>query len=171
MSTAIKRLGELRVESFVEGTTNNWLVYKPLPNSKMHTSVVDYDVEFIASTPSIQIAEADLDIPIPEGFAYAFSVGTDNKLKVAFSKSLHTDKTSAINALKCASITYQEGNLTPNGNLFVLTVKNSLGEEIHRTTPITLDQIKTVISTFNDTRATEYDGSIEFVITPDYLVS
>lgn len=171
MSTAIKRLGELRLEEFKEGLVNNWLVYKPLPNSKMHTSAIDNDVELIASTPSIQIADADIDIPIPEGYVYSYSVGTDNKLKVAFSKDLYSNKASALNALQCASIMYEEGTLSPNANLFVLIVKNSMGTEIHRTTPLGLDQIKVVITTFNETRATEYDGSIEFVISPDYFVS
>lgn len=170
MSTAIKRLGELRVESFVEGVNNNWLVYGPLPYSKQHSSALDGDV-IISATPSLEIVDSDLDVQIPADVVYAYSVGPDNKIKISFSKNLHADKVSAINALKCVSVTYDIGKLTPNGNLYVLTVKNSMGEEIHRTTPMTLAQIQTVTSTFNDTRATDYDGFLEFVILPDYIIA
>lgn len=31
MSQAIVRFGELKVESFVQGSENNWLIYGPLP--------------------------------------------------------------------------------------------------------------------------------------------
>lgn len=170
MNTAIKRLGELRVENYVEGINNNWVIFKALPNSKMHSSAVDGDV-IISATPSQEIVDADLDVAIPSGYIYTYSVGTDNKVKIAFDKNLYADKASAINALKCVSITYEIGTLTPNGNLYILTVKNSMGEEIHRTTPMSLLQIQTVTSTFNDTRATDYDGFLEFVISPDYIIS
>lgn len=170
MNTAIKRLGELRVENYVEGVNNNWVIYKSLPNSKMHSSAIDGDV-FLSATPSLEIVDADLDVVIPTGYNYAYSVGTDNKVKISFNKNLFVDKTSAINSLKCVSVTYEIGTLTTNGNLYILTVKNSMGEEIHRTTPMSLTQIQTVTSTFNDTRATDYDGFLEFVTTPDYIVS
>ncbi|OME55388.1 hypothetical protein BSK59_12980 [Paenibacillus odorifer] len=170
MSTAIKRLGELRVHDYVEGNINNWLVFKPLPNSKMHSSAIDGDV-VISATPSVEIVDADLDVAIPAGNLFAYSVATDNRIKIAFSKGVYPDKASAIDALKCVSVTYDIGNLIPNANLYILTVKNSMGEEIHRTTPFTLDKIQTVISTFNDTRATDYDGFLEYVIFPDYIVN
>ncbi|MNW57368.1 hypothetical protein D3C74_351660 [compost metagenome] len=92
-------------------------------------------------------------------------------MKVAFDKNTYLDKTSAINALKCVSVTYEIGNLTANGNLYVLVVRNSLGEEIHRTTPLTLQQIETVMSTFDDTRATGYGGFLKFDIVRDYIVT
>lgn len=170
MSTAIKRLGELRVEAYMEGVNNNWIIYKPLPNSKMHSSAVDGTV-FLSATPSIEIVDADLDVSL-SGHIYAYSIGTDNKLKVAFDKDLYSSKSEAVDALKCVSVTYEIGNLVQNGHLYVLTVKNSRGEEIHRTTPDTLDNIKIVISTFNNTRATDYDGGyLEYCISPDYIVT
>lgn len=170
VSNAIKRLGELRVESFVEGVNNNWLVYKPLPNAKMHSSAVDGTV-FLSATPSIEVVDVDLDVPLVDDI-YAYSIGTDNKLKIAFSKDLYSSKSEAVEALKCVSVTYETGNLVQNGHLYVLTVKNSRGEEIHRTTPDTLDNIKIVISTFNNTRATDYDGGyLEYSISPDYIVT
>jgi len=170
LSTAIKRLGELRFDSFVEGINNNWLVYKALPNAKMHSSGVDGSV-FLSTVSSIEIVDADLDVPI-EGYDYAYSVANDNKLKIAFSKDKHSTKAEAIDALKCISVTYDIGNLMQNGNLYVLTVKNSRGEEIHRTTPSTLENIRVTISTFNDTRAIDYDGGyLEYSISPDYIVT
>ena len=170
MGIAIKRLGELRVESFVEGVNNNWLIYKSLPNAKMHSSAVDGTV-FLSATPSVEVVDADLDIPLDENI-YAYSIGTDNKLKIAFSKDLYSSKSEAIEALKCVSVTYEQGKLVQNGHLYVLTVKNSMGEEIHRTTPDTLDNIKIVISTLNNTRATDYDGgSLTYSVEPDYIVT
>lgn len=170
MSTAIKRLGELRVDSFVEGEYNNWLIYKPLPNSKSHSSGLDKTV-FLSATPSIEIVDADLDVPIVDTI-YAYSIGTDNKLKIAFSKELYSSKSEAIEGLKCVSVTYEQGKLVQNGHLYILTVRNSLGEEIHRTTPDTLENISIVISTFNNTRATDYEGgSLSYNIDPDYIVT
>ncbi|ALS22307.1 hypothetical protein [Paenibacillus naphthalenovorans] len=171
MAEAIVRLGELRVESFVQGEVNNWLVYDVLPKSKLHSSGLDGDVILKASTPAIEIVESDLDIPIEEGYGYAFSVGTDNKLKVAFNKSLHTDKTSAISALSCASVTYEQGNLTPNGNNYIAIARNSMGEEIHRTTPMPLTALMNVITTLDDTRATAFGGNLIFHIERDYIVN
>lgn len=170
MSVAIARLGELRIDGFIEGTVNNWVIFSPLLNSKMHSSGVDGNV-FLSATPSVEIVDADLDVPIPDGTLYSYSVGTDNRIKVAFDKKRFLDKASAIAALNCVSVTYQIGNLSANGNLFILIVRNSLGEEIHRTTPLPLQQIHTVMSTFDDTRATDYGGFLKFEIIKDYIVS
>lgn len=169
MSVAIKRLGELRVDGYIEGTNNNWVIYKPLPYSKMYSSGIDGDV-FLSATPSIEIVDADLDVAIPSGYTYQYSLAIDNRLKVAFDKNLYSSKSEAVNALKCVSVTYTLGTLIPNGHNYILTVKNSIGEEIHRTTPMTLTQLQNVISTFNDTRATDYDGYLEYVVSPDYLL-
>lgn len=168
LSTAIKRLGELKVDGYVEGINNNWLIYKPLPNSRMHSSGIDGDV-ILSATPTKEVVDVDLDLSL-DGYLYAFSIGNDNRLKVAYSKDTYASKAEAIDAMKCISVIYEEGNLTPNGNLFILTVRNSMGVEIYRSTPQTLTNIVTVMSTFNDTSATDFSGSLEYVTTPDYIV-
>lgn len=170
MGQAIVRFGELKVESFTQGTNNNWITYSELPFSKQHSSGLDGDI-VIGATPTIEIIDADLDVAIDSQFAYAYSIATDNKLKIAFSKTKHPDKGSALEALKCTSITYELGHLTPNGGLYIAVFRNSLGEEIHRTTPMSLAQVTTVISTFNDTRQIDTGGYLRCEVVPDFVVS
>lgn len=167
---AIVRLGELRVENFVEGINNNWIIYSPLPKSKMHSSGIDGDI-VLSVTPTIEVVEADLDIEIPEGYLYSYSIGPDNKLKIAFDKDSYPDKASAISALKCVSVTYDQGHLQPNGNNYIAIARNSLGEEVHRTTPMALTALMNVITTLDDTRATDYGGNLIFHVERDYIVS
>ncbi|WP_405169300.1 hypothetical protein [Paenibacillus sp. FSL H3-0286] len=170
MSQAIVRFGELKVDSFVQGVVNNWLIYSPLPYAKQHSSGLDGDV-VISATPTTEIIDADLDVAIDSQYAYAYSIATDNKLKVAFDKTKHPDKGSALEALKCISITYELGHLTPNGGLYIAIFRNSLGEEIHRTTPMPLSQCTTVISTFNDTRQIDTGGYLKCEVVPDFVVN
>jgi hypothetical protein len=170
MSQAIVRFGELKVDTFVQGLVNNWLIYSPLPYSKQHSSGLDGDV-VIGATPTQEIIDADLDVAIDPQFTYVYSIATDNKLKLAFDKTKHPDKGSALEALKCISITYELGHLTPNGGLYVAIFRNSLGEEIHRTTPMSLTQVTTVISTFNDTRQIDTGGYLRCEVVPDFVVS
>ncbi|QWU13399.1 hypothetical protein SAMN04487895_10365 [Paenibacillus sophorae] len=170
MSQAIIRFGELKVESFVQGVNNNWLIYSELPFSKQHSSGLDGDI-LIGATPTVEIIDADLDVAVDPQYAYAYSISTDNKLKIAFNKTKHPDKGSALEALKCISITYELGHLTPNGGLYIAIFRNSLGEEIHRTTPISLTQCNTVISTFNDTRQIDTGGYLRCEVIPDFVVS
>ncbi|ASA22753.1 hypothetical protein [Paenibacillus donghaensis] len=170
MGQAIVRFGELKVESFVQGIINNWLIYSSLPYSKQHSSGLDGDV-LIGATPTVEIIDADLDVTINPSYTYAYSIATDNKLKIAFDKVKHPDKGSALEALKCISITYDLGHLTPNGGLYISIFRNSLGEEIHRTTPMSLAQCTTVISTFNDTRQVDTGGYLKCEVVPDFVVS
>lgn len=170
MSQAIVRFGELKVDSFVQGMVNNWIVYDVLPYSRQHSSGLDGDI-VIGSTPTVEIIDADLDVTIDPQFGYAYSIATDNKLKIVFDKTKHTTKGAALEALKCISITYELGHLTPNGGLYIAIFRNSLGEEIHRTTPMSLAQVTTVISTFNDTRQVDTGGYLKCEVVPDFVVS
>lgn len=170
MAKSIVRLGELQVESYTEGKINNYITFSPLPYSKQHSSGIDGDI-VMASTPTIEIVDADLDLPISSGYTYAYSIAPDNKPKIAFEKSLFSNRDMAITAMQCVSINYELGNLQTNGNLYILTIKNSLGEEIHKTTPLNLSQINNVISIFNETRETMYGGFLKFEIVPDYRVT
>ncbi|MFL1672454.1 hypothetical protein [Paenibacillus dendritiformis] len=169
MAQAIIRFGELKIEKYVEGNVNNWLVYSPLPYSKQHSSGIDGDI-IISATPTVEVIDADLDVPIDPQYAFAYSIATDNKIKIAFSKDKYPNSVSAAEALRCITIIYEMGKLTSNGNLYVLTIRNSLGEEIHRTMPITLDQIKTVSTTFDDTRETSVGGILKYEFVKDYVV-
>ncbi|MCM3256995.1 hypothetical protein M3664_04270 [Paenibacillus lautus] len=169
MGQGIIRFGELKVEKFDIGLVNSWITFSPLPYSRQHSSGLDGDI-VISATPTIEIIDADLDVAIPSQYAYAYSIATDNKLKIAFDKALHPDKGSALDALKCISVTYELGDLTVNGNNYILVVRNSLGEEIHRTVPQTLDQAKVVMSTFDDTRSVDAGGFLKYELVRDYIV-
>lgn len=166
----IIRLGELKLEQFVQGNVNNWLIFSPLPYSKQHSSGIDGDI-VIGTAPSLEVIDADLDVDIPTQYTYAYSIATDNKLKIAASKDVFTDKTTALDLLKCLSVVYELGNLTPNGSYYRVIIINSLGEEIHRTTPLTLDQIEQVIKTFADTRDIQSSGFVEYKIVQDFIVN
>ncbi|WP_029518066.1 hypothetical protein [Paenibacillus polymyxa] len=167
---AIKRFGELKLEQFMQGVNNNWLIFSPLPHSKQHSSGLD-DSIIISATPTVEIIDADLDVKIDPQYVYTYSIATDNKLKIAFDKSTHLDKGSALDTLKYISITYELGNLVPNGNYYRVVVRNSLGEEVHRTNPLLLDQVDKVISTLDDTRDVSTSGYVRYEIERDYIVN
>lgn len=167
---AIIRFGELSVEQFVGGTVNNHLVFSPLPYSKQHSSGLDNSISFNLIN-AVEIIDADLDVAITTPNEYAYSIGTDNKIKIAFDKTKHLDKTSAIEALKLVAITYDLGNLKPNANLYKVVVRNSLGEEIHKTNPLTLDVIDKVVSTFDDTREIASSGFLRYELVRDFIVT
>ncbi|WP_431785789.1 hypothetical protein [Paenibacillus lactis] len=169
MGQAIIRFGELKVEKFETGNVNSWIVFSPLPYSKQHSSGLDGTVA-ISATPTVEIIDADLDVAIPPQYTYAYSIATDNKIKLAFDKNMYADKSSALESIKCISITYELGDLEVNGNNYFLIVRNSLGEEIHRTVPQTLDQTKVVISTFDDTRSVDAGGFLKYELVRDYIV-
>lgn len=169
MGQAIVRFGELKLEKYEKGNVNHWLVFSPLPYAKQHSSGLDGDIT-ISATPTVEIIDADLDVAIDPQYAYAYSIATDNKLKVAYTKDAHANMGAALDALKCISIVYDLGDLSVNGNFYNVVVRNSLGEEIHRTTPMTLDQAKTMISTFDDTRQIDYDGFLKYELKRDYTV-
>ncbi|PIH59679.1 hypothetical protein [Paenibacillus sp. LK1] len=165
----ILRFGEMKAEQFIQGVNNNWIVYSPLPYAKQHSSGID-DLVIINGLNTKEIVDADLDVTIDSQYDYVYSISTDNKLKLSFDKSKHTDKSSVVEALKCVAITYALGNLKPNGNYYKVIVRNSLGEEIHRTTPMTLDKVDKVISTFDDTRDVGTSGFLSYQIVHDYIV-
>ncbi|MNK45797.1 hypothetical protein D3C87_645680 [compost metagenome] len=167
---AIIRFGELSVEQFVTGTVNNYLVFSPLPYSKQHSSGLDNSVTF-SSIKAIEIIDADLDVAIPSSYDYSFSIGTDNKIKISFDKAKYADKVNALQALKCVAITYDLGTLTPNANFYKVVVRNSLGEEIHKTNPLTLDAIDNVVTTFDDTRELTSSGFLRYELVRDFIVN
>ncbi|MDP9675177.1 hypothetical protein J2W97_001160 [Paenibacillus jamilae] len=166
---AILRFGELKPEQFVQGVYNNWLIFPPLPFGKQHSSGLDGDI-VISATPTIEIIDADLDVAIDPQYAYAYSIATDNKFKLAFSKTTHKDKSSAMEALECISIKYELGNLQANGNYYRMVIRNSLGEEIHRTNPETLERTIQIASTFDDSRDTVAGGFLKYELVRDYQV-
>jgi len=169
MGQAITKISELGVESFITGANNNYLVFKVIPYAKQSSSGIDsiYSFDGISVT---EIIDADLDVALT-GSNYAFSVGTDNKIKLVFPKVLHASKAAALEALKNVEVTYVQGALKPDGSNYSLIVRNSLNEEVHRTTPVTLDQITKIISTFVDTRDVEADGTVEFRVLKNYINS
>lgn len=169
MGQAIAKISELGVESFITATNNSYLVFKVIPYAKQSSSGIDniYSFNGVAAK---EIIDADLDVALT-GNNYAFSVGTDNKIKLAFAKTLHVSKAAALEALKNVDITYLQGNLKPDGSNYTLIVRNSLGEEVHRTTPVSLDQITKIISTFVDTRDVDVDGTVVFKVLKNYINS
>ncbi|KAF6626948.1 hypothetical protein H6F38_23105 [Paenibacillus sp. EKM208P] len=169
MGQAIVRFGELKLEKHEKGNVNDWLVFSALPYARQHSSGLDGDI-VISATPTIEIIDADLDVAIDPQYAYAYSIATDNKLKIAYSKTNHVSSASALDALKCVSIIYELGELTVNGNLYTMITRNSLGEEINRTIPMTLDQAKVAISTFDDMRQVDYGGFVKYELKRDYTV-
>ncbi|WP_440110354.1 hypothetical protein [Paenibacillus sp. QZ-Y1] len=168
MGQGIVRFGELKVENYFEGINNGWIVFSPLPNSRQHSSGIDNDI-VISATPTVEIIDVDLDVPIDPKYAFAYSIGTDNKMKMAFDKTKF-NKVTAIDVLKCISVIYELGHLEVCGNNYLLIARNSLGEEIHRTVPQTLDQLKNVISTFDDTRSVDIIGPLKYELVRDYKV-
>lgn len=166
---AIIRIGELKAEQFVKGNTNNWITFSPMPFSKQHSSGIDNSI-VISSTPTVEIIDADLDVAIDPQYKYAYSISTDNRLKIVFDKNTYLDMSSAFEGLKCLVVTYELGELTPNANYYKVTVRNSKGEEIHRTNPLSLDQIDKVISTFDDTRELSSSGFLKYELFRDYIV-
>ncbi|PIH59165.1 MULTISPECIES: hypothetical protein [unclassified Paenibacillus] len=169
MGQSIVRFGELKPENYTEGLNNAWITFSALPYSRQHSSGIDGDI-VISATPTVEIVEVDLDVAINSQYEFAYSIGTDNKLKMAFDKTKYS-KASAIETLKCISITYELGHLEANGGLYVAIARNSLGEEVHRTVPQTLDQLKNVISTFDDTRSVDVSGFLSYQIVRDYRVT
>jgi hypothetical protein len=170
MGQAIIRLSELACESFVTtGTNNNYLVFSPLPYSKQNSSGIDGFVQFNGINAQ-EIVDADLDVTLT-GVDYAFSIGVDNKIKLAFSKSLHATKADALNALKNVEVIYQLGNLKLDGANYTLIARDSTGEEIHRTTPVTLEQATQIISTLDMSRDFNTDGFIRYELTHNFIVN
>lgn len=170
MGQAIIRLSELSVESFVTtGTNNNYLIFAPLPYSKQNSSGIDGYIQFNGIAAS-EIVEADLDVALTSA-DYAFSVGTDNKVKLAFGKSLHATKADALNALKNVEITYELGNLKLDASNYSLIARDSTGEEIHRTTPVTLEQAIQIISTLDMSRDFNSDGFIRYELVHNFIVT
>ncbi|RPK23981.1 hypothetical protein [Paenibacillus xylanexedens] len=165
----ILRFGEMKAEQFVQGVNNNWIIYSPLPYAKQHSSGID-DSVVISGLNTKEIVDADLDVAIDLQYDYTYSISTDNKLKISFSKSKHSDKTSAMEALKCVAVTYALGNLKPNGEYYKVVARNSHGEEVHRTTPMTLDKVDKVISTFDDTRDISASGFLSYHVVRDFIV-
>ncbi|MCR8641542.1 hypothetical protein NV379_02630 [Paenibacillus sp. N1-5-1-14] len=168
MSIATTKMNELSVENFVtSGTNNNFLVFHPIPYAKQSSSAID-DVYTINGITTIEIVEADLDVALT-GSNYAFSVGTDNKIKLAFSKALHTTKASALAALKSIEIQYLIGNLTLDGANYTLIARDSSGVEFHRTTPVTLEKATQIISTLDMSRDTKREGFVVYELTHNFI--
>ncbi|RNB59537.1 hypothetical protein EDM57_05185 [Brevibacillus gelatini] len=172
MGQAIIRLSELSVESFVtSGVNNNYLVFSPLPYSKQNSSGIDGHIQFNGIVAN-EIVEADLDVALANPSTdYAFSVGTDNKIKLTFDKSLHASKAEALVALKNVEVVYELGNLKLDGANYSLIARDSTGEEIHRTTPVTLEQATQIISTLDMSRDFNSDGFIRYELVHNFIVT
>lgn len=170
MGQAIIKISDLSVESFVTtGTNNNYLIFSPLPYSKQNSSGIDGFIQ-ISNIAANEIVDADIDVALT-GSNYAFSIGTDNKIKLAFNKTLHATKAAALTALKNEEITYELGNLKLDAANYTLIARDSVGQEIHRTTPVTLEQATNVISTLDMSRDFNTDGFIRYELTHNFIVS
>lgn len=165
----IVRFGELKAEQFVTGNTNSWVIFSPLPYAKQHSSGLDGDI-VINGLKTVEIIDADLDVAIDPQYDYAYSIGTDNRIKVSFEKSKHAEKNSVFEALKCIALAYDQGNLKPNANYYKVVVRNGRGEEVHRTTPMALDKVDKVISTFDETRDIASSGFLKYEVVRDFIV-
>lgn len=169
MGQAIIRLGELNVENYVEGNINNYLVFSQLPNSKQHSSGIDGNV-FISSTPTKEIVDADLDVEFDSNYNFVYSIGIDNKLKVVFEKNKYSSKAEAIDALKCISVIYELGQLVENAGLYYVVTRNSLGQEVQRTTALPLNTCVNFIGQIDATRDIQYGGFLKHEIMKSYTV-
>lgn len=170
MGQAIIRLSALSVESFItNGTNNNYLIFKPLPYSKQNSSGLDDHVQF-DGIEAKEIVDADLDVELT-GSNYAFAVGTDNKIKLAFSKALHPTKAEALAALKNVQVTYELGNLKLDADNYTLIARDSTNEEVHSTTPVTLEQAMNIIKTLDMSRDTNSDGFIRYELVHNFIVT
>ncbi|MGG1663090.1 hypothetical protein [Brevibacillus sp. NRS-1366] len=170
MGQAIISLDKLSVESFISsGTNNNYLIFKPLPYSRQNSSGIDGHLQFNGITAT-EIVDADLDVALT-GSDYAFAVGTDNKIKLAFSKTLHATKAEAMNVLKNVDVTYELGNLKLDGDNYTLIARDSTGQEVHATTPVTLDQAMKIVNTLDMSRDTNSDGFIRYELVHNFIVS
>lgn len=169
MGQAIIRFGELKVEQFTQGIHNNYVVFSPLPFSKAHSSGIDDNV-VITATPNIEIVDADLDVEIDDQYSFAYSISTDNRMKVAYDKEKYASQADFLDKVKNINIVYELGQLTTIGNNYILITRNSLGEEIQRSKPMSPDQILNTILTFDTTRSVAYGGFLKHEIMLDYIV-
>lgn len=170
LGRTIIRLSDLICESFVTtGTNNHYLVFSPLPYSKQNSSGIDGTVEFIGIQAS-EIVEADLDVAFTET-DYVFSIGVDNKIKLAFNKTKFTTKADALTALKNVEVSYELGNLKLDNANYTLIARNSMYEEVHRTTPVTLEKAIQIISTFDMSRDFNSDGFLRYELVHNFIVN
>ncbi|ATF13689.1 hypothetical protein A616_17375 [Brevibacillus brevis X23] len=170
MGQANIRLTNLSVEAFVTtGTNNNYLVFKPLPYSKQNSSGIDGHIQFDGITAT-EIVEADLDVVLT-GTSYAFAIGTDNKIKLAFAKATHATKADATAALKNVLVTYELGNLKLDADNYTLIARDSTDEEVHATTPVTLEQAMNIIKTLDMSRDTNSDGFLRYELVHNFIVN
>ena len=168
MAIATIKIFEMNVENFVtSGINNNYLVFRPIPYAKQSSSAID-DIYKFHGIDAREIVEADLDVEITDD-SYAFSVGTDNKIKLAFPKSRHATKTEALEALKNVEITYVLGNLKRVDSNYTLIIRDSGGCEVHRTTPVTLEQAIQIISTLDSTKDVQAEGFNTSILIPIYI--
>ncbi len=171
MSQAIIRFGEMKVENFVEGNINNYIVFSPLPYGKQHSSGLDGDI-IISATPTKEIIDADLDVQFDSDLKFVYSIATDNKFKLVYNKNKYNNKFEALEDIKCISVIYELGNLQAvSGNLYYIIVRNSLGEEIQRTTPLTLSQCNTFIDQLESTRDINFGGFLKYETKRVYVVT
>lgn len=170
MGQANIRLTDLSVDAFVTtGANNNYLIFKALPYSKQNSSGIDGYVQFDGIAAS-EIVEADLDVALT-GSNYAFAVGTENKIKLAFSKNAHATKSDAISALKNVQVSYELGNLKLDADNYTLIARDSTGEEVHATTPVTLEQAMNIIKTLDMSRDTNSDGFLRYELVHNFIVT
>ena len=170
MGLAVIKIADLSVENFVtSGINNNYIVFKPIPYAKQSSSALD-DIYSLSGITAKEIVEADLDVEITDN-SYSFSVGTDNMIKLAFPKTRHANKNEALEALKNVEITYLLGNLKRDNANYTLVIKDSSGKEVHRTTPVTLEQASQIISTLDSTKDVQSEGFNVSMLIPIYINS
>lgn len=93
----------------------------------------------------------------------------DNKIKLAFSKTLYATKALALTALKGVEIQYLLGNLTLDGANYTLIGRNSSGVELHRTTPVTLEKSIQIVSTLDMSRDIQRDGFVVYELVHNFI--
>lgn len=170
MGFATMKISELSVENFIaSGVNNNYLVFRPIAYAKQSSSAID-DIYTFSEIEAREIAEADLDVEISDE-SYVFAVGTDNKIKLAFPKTRHSTKNEALEALDKVEITYLLGNLKREGSDYTLIIRDSSGCEVHRTTPVTLEQATQIISTLDSTKDVQSEGFNTSTLIPIYTNS
>lgn len=170
MGFANIKIGELSLANYItSGVNNNYLVFRPIPYAKQSSSAID-DIYTFEGIEAIEIVEADLDVEIVDE-SFTFAVGTDNQIKLAFPKGRFANKTEALESLKEVNVQYLLGNLKRDGSNYTLIIRDSSGCEVHRTTPVTLEQAAQIISTLDSTKDVQSEGFNTSTLLPIYINS
>lgn len=167
MGIAKIKIGEMSLANYItSGVNNNILVFRPIPYAKHSSSAID-DIYSFEGIDAVEIVDADLDVEITDN-SFTFSVGTDNQIKLAFPKDRFNSKSEALEFLEEVKVVYLLGNLTREGSSYTLIIRDSSGCEVHRTTPVTLEQASQIISTLDSTKDVQSEGFNTSILIPIY---